>query len=101
MIANMINNFRAKRKAAQPEEEKEKKKLREEEEKKEELRRSSERNWKTFYQECCKMIDLNGYWTGGYGSHGNEYIEVTQKGYEVQGLKLTGISPLCACMCSV
>ena len=92
MIRNMIKNFRDKKTKAQGlfDEKAAKQQTVEEEKEKEAAQRNAECNWKVFYHECSKVIDLSGYWVGGYGSHGDEYIEVTQRGYEVQGVKLTG-----------
>lgn len=49
-----------------------------------------DRDWRAFYRHCCSIPRLSGLWVGKYGSHGDEYVKVFQKGYELNAIKLTG-----------
>ena len=44
------------------------------------------------YECLCRsdQVNFSGLYIGEYGTHGLEFIEIIQHGYEVKGLKLTG-----------
>jgi len=46
--------------------------------------------WKQFYQHCFASPDLSGQWKAVYGSHGIETVFITQRGYYLTAVKVTG-----------
>jgi len=48
------------------------------------------RKWKDFYRDCHSKPNLSGVWYGKYGGHGDEQVEVVQKGYLLSATKITG-----------
>lgn len=50
----------------------------------------SQERYDKVYEYICNVPDVFGVYSGDYGSHGTEIILITQRGYQMEALKLTG-----------